>query len=886
MAVLVDNLSVAAFGGIRTSLDLDLTAPLTLIYAPNGTGKTSLIESIDWLYGGDIREARCKVASNLEPTKVAISAVIGSKPVSAMRAIDSGRSSRVSNGAQVGEAEFLQSLAPDCDVSELSAISRIPKLKAYLSSNHVLGVGALGRLIDSENADARADAMADLAGTRIQRNAQKVMDLYRKKLLERRARLESELSRFIELEEQYLKLSKDRADIDALVKEASRLLVGSDQDVADFERLTIVANRELEDLRVRMESLSELRSVLTLLSTFDKPDHSMQISSLEDEIRDLSSSLRRDNEQSVETSRQNDLLAAEVADLKKLGDALLDLNAVCGDTETLHEARLAASSLASFSSIEVAANRLEALAVTPSEFLHDTSTLRDLQLRSNEIQKLLVEMRSEDQLQAEVIAKERSISESATTRRALSTLRSDAVRIAMLAHQHDGQGTSCPSCGHDWVTRSQLEQAFQDSLQQMPHAEAHLLVSEASLLSDVELLRSEIASQRFRREELQKADAEIEIHLKRISDANALARRFGLDSAASISHETIQQAQRNLRVAEKLAVVDQLYSTHSDWKAIPESTTPASAAKIAAIAAASAHSKLLRSEHSLEALGASIEQDSASISEREGVLRSLRESVAVHESLRSKLQVLQSHLGLNLTTSAHLKEVDDQLVLRQKDVRAALEHLRAAGDIQGKTALGLEAEKASIAAGALAKDIESLDAELIRVHRVHSQVEKQAEHHRERLVATVGPSVSQLFQRMQVNRVFDSVSVGPSFELEGLLGRFSLQPELFSTGQRQDLALAFFLVRAFAMGGSFFLDEPLAHLDDVNRVAVLDTLRSFVLSGRDSTQRTRLVLTTASWTTTRHVIQKFMKVQDEETLLRAYQLTGNVSTNVSLVELA
>jgi ABC-type transport system involved in cytochrome bd biosynthesis fused ATPase/permease subunit len=62
----------------------------------------------------------------------------------------------------------------------------------------------------------------------------------------------------------------------------------------------------------------------------------------------------------------------------------------------------------------------------------------------------------------------------------------------------------------------------------------------------------------------------------------------------------------------------------------------------------------------------------------------------------------------------------------------------------------------------------------------------------------------------------------------------------FSQGQLQDLALALFLARARGLGGTFFLDEPVAHLDDMNRVGLLDVLRAV------ASTRLNLVITTAS----------------------------------------
>jgi energy-coupling factor transporter ATP-binding protein EcfA2 len=136
---------------------------------------------------------------------------------------------------------------------------------------------------------------------------------------------------------------------------------------------------------------------------------------------------------------------------------------------------------------------------------------------------------------------------------------------------------------------------------------------------------------------------------------------------------------------------------------------------------------------------------------------------------------------------------------------------------------------------------------------------------------------------MQVNRVFSDVRIDKSLHLAGILSGIEMDPSKFSAGQRQDLALAFFLARSYAMGGSFFLDEPLAHLDDINRVALLDTLRAFVLAAAARPKPTRLTITTASWLTARHLMEKFIRVDRDKQApsLRVYQLRGNVNSSVT-----
>lgn len=71
-----------------------------------------------------------------------------------------------------------------------------------------------------------------------------------------------------------------------------------------------------------------------------------------------------------------------------------------------------------------------------------------------------------------------------------------------------------------------------------------------------------------------------------------------------------------------------------------------------------------------------------------------------------------------------------------------------------------------------------------------------------------------------------------------------------------------FLARARSLGGTFFLDEPMAHLDDLNRVGLLDILRATVV---ERSRSVYLVITTASRALARHLIEKFAAIDTVET---------------------
>jgi ABC-type cobalamin/Fe3+-siderophores transport system ATPase subunit len=142
---------------------------------------------------------------------------------------------------------------------------------------------------------------------------------------------------------------------------------------------------------------------------------------------------------------------------------------------------------------------------------------------------------------------------------------------------------------------------------------------------------------------------------------------------------------------------------------------------------------------------------------------------------------------------------------------------------------------------------------------------------------------------MHANRVYDRINLGEADNFLHWLadaGTAKLDPGMdFSQGQRQDLALSLFLARARTLGGTFFLDEPVTHLDDLNRVGLLDIFRATVM---ESSNSVNLVITTSSKALARHFIEKFSAIDVVDTPsgkvrpLRVIELDGNGRTGINL----
>src|SRR5262249_38221532 len=147
--------------------------------------------------------------------------------------------------------------------------------------------------------------------------------------------------------------------------------------------------------------------------------------------------------------------------------------------------------------------------------------------------------------------------------------------------------------------------------------------------------------------------------------------------------------------------------------------------------------------------------------------------------------------------------------------------------------------------------------------------------------------ITALYIRAQsaffIDRIDSSLDDGPLRWLAHI-GDYQLEDTAhMSLGQRQDLALAIFLSRARELGGTFFLDEPLLHLDDLNRVALLDVLRTIIVENLP--KEVRLVVTTANESLVRHCQEKFALVEGAENRpsLRVYRLIGGPQSGIAAI---
>lgn len=896
MTLLIDRLVASAYGAIPTTCTLDLSAPLTVLYAPNGTGKTSLVEAIDWVFQGtEFRDPRCALAKDDAETAVSLFVRRGETMHRFSKALDSaGNEVRRIDQAPAKVTEFLRALAPDCDVSNLNHKTQISHLSAYLSSNRVLSVQALAGLIDTQDADRRADAMGDFLGTRVQRNAQKQIELYRSRLDERRKGLAKEHSavrtRIDTLSTRAAALVS--VDIEPLWNAAAAGLgLQPDSETEPNRRKSVLAGA----IATQKTNLAQMRSAVEGLQGFLHRPFPNEVAdakekSLSETMTRLESLSRRHEEavarcdQDASALRRFQDLASTALEAHGASRILLNECRKLPEEGRVSDFEIFRSTVGSkFASWASARQAMTSWSFGESELDVQTQSLSQVesQIRAlRESQGTPAEQQAE---QARLQALRARLTEDESHAQSLTTLKAELSTLAAKVHSLD-HSSRCPVCDHGWKDHAALGEAIKRASGTVP-------------------LSLKAASTRLTQARSEAADL-----AKRVGDRAAAGNQLAIATRERGALNTKLEQTKGLRIA--FAWNSTTPPTPSDMEAL---ATRISCIELyeSLLVRISEYSNTIgtQREDSITDLVSKIATWTTSTVDTRDRLKKQLEKSSVDLEVASKAlnaarlererleRELQQARSDSVRLASHLDRLqlsglsEDGVLAARRDcekleVAVAVAEEAIGAIVQGveRSSVGSELSGLSVREEQLRQCVSKLGVEIDRSRINDSTIQATVALRRSSIVDSLSPAVSELFQRMQVNRVFGGVEFDSDLQLRGLLGDKEVDPNMFSSGQRQDLALAFFLVRAYALGGTFVLDEPLVHLDDLNRVALLDTLRGFVVSASTRSNVTRLVLTTASWATARHLCEKFMRLDRDAGgphRLRVLQLSGNVTTSVS-----
>lgn len=903
----IDSLEITRFRGVPDTITVPLGAPLTLIYAANGTGKSTVCQAVEWLLTGRIEgieddDITCKWGAS--ETCVSAIGSFDDKPLKLIRTFDGLSRESAGKLHEVDTLKFLKALTPDNLAVSSRSDYAIKERSSWLRGTRWLYSTALGLLIDDDHLDKREQIFADILGYGHLTPVRRKIKAYWDALPSYRG-LESNIKK-IELQMESAKKDISSAGPTAFdksielaysilnIKEAEGIeehnqrldavnaaISGAEHRLASVSSQFINLSGGLQSAELTYSEIKNLRGLISEAINRNK--------SVEERVNKVASDLSQKNTESSDGQ-------IRLKNLELLGEVLINANEVYCDMEDLEE-----SISADITVSELKENLPEAfwtnseiflLISAVDEFSNVKQDFIDLRKKYSELKKVVLQRPAATQLSeasAEVTnyrdLNQKAISELAAISSSLDELR----RLGQgFVHEHE-ELKSCPLCGVEQPTHDQLIRLIGVAMSTVAPSVAVLqenVKRTGELLTSAERKHSEIAAVEIRATSAQRELSDVEEKLKEMISQSPFDE-LTLESIDQFSVDSIYSYEHRLSVSKD---VNELYSTIRQVER-----------KFELVTAEKTFSE--RVSQASNTVKVSIEKQKNSLSEVDRELLGLKSNLTKEEQLRDReardLKNLEERLSALLLSKTEFSDACKILKVSEPPTSQELERVaQLISDRRQK--LDLSKEQVSIASesiksGIAFKELNRLAVECNRLKSLLDQAKsctKRAErvygiydsHIKELTKSQLAPLMEpaqQLFSRMHANEVYKGIGVDSE---EGRLIWSGVADDLtvnagamFSQGQRQDLALSLYLSRAMSMGGMFFLDEPIAHLDDLNRVAMLDIFRVLAVSEKD----TSLVLTTSSDSLMRHVTQKFSSALGGS-LLNVVTLKGNPRTGVTL----
>ncbi len=818
------------------------------------------------------------------------------------------------DGSPWKAGDVLELLAPAAAAPNKHHISAISLRQHYIRGTRFLTSEALAALVDNsaDSLGRRKDVFADLLGIRHLRDAEQACARFITELAPA-IREQEAVARRIRHEIAELEpLVKDTANAEGLAAEnlaAAEALLRLEAKSSTDERLQAVAaaiGSARHNLSVREGNLERLASFWPRKSELDRKIEYLQTS--EREAAQASQLATEDRE------KADAHLAERVAAEDNAEAALGRLAAVADNLETLLGAALTAAALADpylppdtvtlgalvaaapefqwdagaraarqaqINAAIAAEPRVDRVLASRAAVVGRQEALEGRQKSSEELERLRSTLSERQQLAAQ------ALSDADALAGPLAALQTAGVSV--VEHRHSAEA-DCPLCGHDWVEHDALKAAVEATLSAAPQLVAAARSVASAAASEADRARSELDSA----VQFAKDAADLQRELQALDDQFAEERELLEAVGAPISGDerraALEWAQRRLELGKALAEL-----SAAQVNTLPIVTTDGVRYLTAALRTdqlkpaldqaiglrkatldaefAGAHNA---AETARAAQSASVAQDRV----RRDALAAIRVDLASAKKERTDILALWSSVAPNTTWST---EAMDRL---QQDLQASVTIVDQAEARLAAASAAWDIEGTHVNLARLKADLAPIERKVARMKARSATALAMEAEFRHSYIATsqtqvggLSRVVNALFLRMHANRIVDRIDLGQSESFLQWLadaGTAQLDPGRdFSQGQRQDLALALFLARARGLGGTFFLDEPVAHLDDLNRVGLLDVFRAVALEGGGNV---RLVITTASRSLARHMIEKFGAIaapREAHPTLRVIELRGN-----------
>lgn len=896
------SVEIRNFRGVPKVLKIPLDARLTIIHAANGTGKSTICYALEWLLTNKVNDLPTTTDFSCEwgsgDTAVHVECEINGVRYELERIKGKAwiKTAADKKMRQIKDPDLLGMLTPT-SVSSSTAQATSKARRDWLRNSRWLYANSLALLVDNSESATRQQIFADILGLGHLASTLRNLKEYRNELPKTQG-LETKLKSVLaNIEVLEARLAQSQQGRDQAIPKLNAVLSGFPDSQLSGNVLDDFKNAQLKVAKL-LQTTRQQKEVLNLLLEGWTGYESSQ-----EQLLTTRKQLKETIDISETLSKEHREFSGQLSEVDvSLGQAKLGVGWAQSQTALLEQWDSVAKNPVVAQTNHNAVNFFKAMEDEFVEYSWDDSRqqgwLSALEyLIDNKDNLLNLLKQRSDLLRSPVLAPADlvHISKSANDARRerekaqseFDALSNVVDRLRALGHEaaEDLITGHCPLCSHDWGTAETLRQhlTYAAITPEIQSAKTKLETAQKTdnLWSDS--LKAARAQQKSATDYADQLES-VRKRLKAIeSKTNYLSTMGKEDFADSdiIHFEGLRGrvivAIGTKKVVRSLLEVEDFFQI----QASPNAVTRVLEAR-QRLAQYSQHYQLQLDTKTLQRtnLARSVDEKLRAIQAKAQESNQLHASIAAASQVVSRFQAEWNQVndGHPISKELHgatLARVEAELIRAEgyESQITECQVLLSVDDDSGKLC-ELQKEKAAVS--------NKLQTGQNHILTADEAINRYGEHVRNVTVSSLSPLLSpatELFSRMHANEVYHKLSVSGDDLNWMVLAEGNDTPlaaqEKLSQGQRQDLALSLYLSRAKSMGGSFLLDEPIAHLDDLNRVAMLDIFR-LVATSMDNMN---LILTTASDTLARHLAQKFSSLPDEY-LLNTIRLEGNPRTGV------
>jgi len=601
----IDSLHVEAFRGITATIDLDLRSPITLLYAANGTGKTTLCEAAEWLITGQVDRLRraqhfdqdvlvSKFAIKGETPQVSARLDIGGENRYLARDFEGAKwGSTAADAGKIQQNDLLARLAPSAAREDTHHLTAINLRQNWLRGTRFLSSEALATLVDSDEQaiERRKQIFADLLGIRHLLDAEKSLGRYCdlmaperrevERVLETKARDAARLRASLDLGQAigssaFLELRAAQQSL------RMRLVDRDDSDKEEFpdslERVAAELGRQRQTNLVRVEALRFVDRDWTdreqLVRAIREDENAAdanaeQLGVLEDELQRVVEMLTvtvRQGAVAEQIRRRlieaQDELGPKLAKLADVAALYAELIGRPFQSLTFGELReLLPEAAWTKEAREARQSAVHSSMLQQPQILADQQRVESLELNLKALRPALPVPTEIDSLEESVQEAEQALLR-ARKRRDEATeplMRLHALSSELLGSLHDQTG--CPLCGHDWQDAAALRKAIQAVLAAGPPG----LIGPAE--AEVHAASRNLEAARTRRDEVKRTLSEVRYHETEIASLTSSISGF-VDALRSLGIDLpVGDSAPQLTIADRRLDLANIFSDLSDEEA-------------------------------------------------------------------------------------------------------------------------------------------------------------------------------------------------------------------------------------------------------------------------------------------------------------------------------